>query len=41
VARQVSMLHEGRIRVTCKPKELVTSDDPAVQRFVEASGVKR
>jgi phospholipid/cholesterol/gamma-HCH transport system ATP-binding protein len=41
VGQQVSMLHEGRIRVTCKPKELVTSDDPAVQRFVEASGVKR
>lgn len=41
VGQQVSMLHEGRIRVTCKPSELTTSDDEAVQRFVQASGVKR
>jgi phospholipid/cholesterol/gamma-HCH transport system ATP-binding protein len=38
---RVSMLHEGRIRVTCTPRELLTSADPAVRRFVEASGVKR
>jgi len=38
---RVSMIHEGRIRVTCRPHELMTSDDPAVRRFVEASGVKR
>jgi phospholipid/cholesterol/gamma-HCH transport system ATP-binding protein len=38
---QVSMIHEGRIRVTCKPIELMTNADPAVRQFVEASGVKR
>jgi phospholipid/cholesterol/gamma-HCH transport system ATP-binding protein len=38
---RVSMIHEGKIRVTCKPRELMTSDDSAVRQFVEASGVKR
>jgi phospholipid/cholesterol/gamma-HCH transport system ATP-binding protein len=38
---RVSMIHAGKIRVTCKPRELMTSDDPAVRQFVEASGVKR
>ena len=41
VGHQVSMLHEGRIRVTCEPASLTHTDDPAVQRFVQASGVKR
>ncbi len=41
VGQQVSMLHEGKIRVTCKPSELADSDDMAVQKFVHASGVKR
>ena len=41
VGEHVSLLHEGRIRVTCSPGELMTSQDPAVSRFVEASGVKR
>ena len=41
VGEQVSLLHEGRIRITCAPGELITSDDPAVRRFVQASGVKR
>lgn len=41
VGQTVSLLHEGRIRITCPPEELMTSDDPAVRRFVEASGVKR
>ncbi len=41
VGETVSLLHEGKIRITCHPSELVTSDDPAVRRFVQASGVKR
>ncbi len=41
IGEQVSLLHEGRIRITCPPSELATSDDPAVRRFVQASGVKR
>ena len=41
VGQQVSMLHQGRIRITCKPSELTSSDDEAVLKFIEASGVKR
>ncbi len=41
VGQRVSMLHEGRIRITCNPSELMTTNDEAVQRFVQASGVKR
>jgi phospholipid/cholesterol/gamma-HCH transport system ATP-binding protein len=41
VGEQVSLLHEGRISITCPPRDLMTSDDPAVRRFVQASGVKR
>lgn len=41
VGERVSMLHEGRIRITCRPSELQNSEDDAVKRFVEASGVKR
>ena len=41
IGERVSMLHEGRIRITCHPSELQNSDDDAVKRFVEASGVKR
>jgi phospholipid/cholesterol/gamma-HCH transport system ATP-binding protein len=41
VGERVSLLHEGKIRVTCHPKALMTSDDHAVRRFVQASGVKR
>lgn len=41
VGQRVSMLHEGRIRVTCEPSDLFVNDDPDVQRFVRASGVKR
>ena len=41
IGERVSMLHEGRIRVTCHPRELQNSDDAAVKKFVEASGVKR
>lgn len=41
VGDRVSMLHAGRILITCPPAELVTSDDPTVRAFVEASGVKR
>jgi len=41
VGEQVSLLHEGRIRITRPPGALMTSDDPAVSRFVRASGVKR
>jgi phospholipid/cholesterol/gamma-HCH transport system ATP-binding protein len=40
VGDRVSMIHEGRIHVTCSPDDLAFSDDPAVRKFVEASGVK-
>ena len=41
VGERVSLLHEGKIQITCHPRELMTSDDPAVRRFVQASGVQR
>ncbi|MCP4601817.1 MAG: ATP-binding cassette domain-containing protein [Proteobacteria bacterium] len=41
VGNHVSLLHAGRIHVTCTPKELAASQDPAVRAFVDASGVKR
>jgi len=39
VGQRVSMLHQGRIRITCTPPELAGSDDPVVRGFVQASGV--
>ncbi|MDJ0766297.1 MAG: ATP-binding cassette domain-containing protein [Myxococcota bacterium] len=41
VGDQVSMIHQGKIHVTCKPNELASSRDQVVRTFVEASGVKR
>ncbi|MCP4677321.1 MAG: ATP-binding cassette domain-containing protein [Deltaproteobacteria bacterium] len=41
VGDSVSMLHAGKIRVTCIPRELAESDDPVVRAFVHSSGVKR
>ncbi|MDD5306378.1 MAG: ATP-binding cassette domain-containing protein [Deltaproteobacteria bacterium] len=39
VGDRVSLLHAGRIRTTCLPRELFGSDDPVVREFVAASGV--
>jgi phospholipid/cholesterol/gamma-HCH transport system ATP-binding protein len=39
VGDRVSLLHTGRIRTTCLPRELFGSDDPVVREFVAASGV--
>jgi phospholipid/cholesterol/gamma-HCH transport system ATP-binding protein len=41
VGERVSLLHLGVIRVTCPPQQLLTSSDPDVRKFVEASGVRR
>jgi len=41
VGDRVSMLHAGRILISCAPRELPTSSDPTVAEFVKASGVKR
>ncbi len=41
VGDRVSMLHAGKIHITCTPRELADSSDEAVRTFVNASGVKR
>jgi phospholipid/cholesterol/gamma-HCH transport system ATP-binding protein len=41
VGERVSMLHEGRIRVSCAPRELLETDDPAVRSFIAASGLRQ
>jgi phospholipid/cholesterol/gamma-HCH transport system ATP-binding protein len=41
VGDHVSLLHDGRIYVTCAPSDLLENTDPVVRRFVQASGVRR
>ncbi len=40
VGDEVSLIHNGKIHVTCTPAELPKSSDPAVRDFVRASGIK-
>jgi phospholipid/cholesterol/gamma-HCH transport system ATP-binding protein len=39
VGHYISLLHEGRIRITGEPGEIVSSTDPEVIRFLRSSGV--
>ena len=35
VADRIAMLHEGRIRFTGTPQEIINANDPVVRQFVE------
>jgi len=39
VGDHISLLHDGRIRITGTPAEIVSSEDPEVVRFLTSSGV--
>ncbi len=39
VGHYISLLHEGRIRITGVPQEIISSTDPEVIRFLRSSGV--
>jgi phospholipid/cholesterol/gamma-HCH transport system ATP-binding protein len=39
VGHYISLLHEGRIRMTGVPQEIISSTDPEVIRFLRSSGV--
>ncbi|MBW2260532.1 MAG: ABC transporter ATP-binding protein [Deltaproteobacteria bacterium] len=39
VGHYISLLHEGRIRITGVPEEIISSTDPEVIRFLRSSGV--
>lgn len=36
---RISLIHEGKIRISCSPEEFIESEDPIVKSFIEASGV--
>ncbi|MBN2059725.1 MAG: ABC transporter ATP-binding protein [Deltaproteobacteria bacterium] len=37
IAQKVAMLHEGVVRVTGTPKEILFSEDPVVRQFIEGN----
>lgn len=39
VGDYISLLHEGRIRITGTPEQIISSTDPEVVRFLSSSGV--